>query len=250
MTYGRFAYLYDELMEDVPYEKWQQVLDFYKHKFQIPGNKLLDVACGTGELSCRFAQQGYDVTGVDLSEDMLAVALSKSVSQGLHIHFIQQNMAELDVPDNFDFITIFCDSLNYLSSEKDIIQTFRGVQNHLTEDGLFLFDIHSVYKMESIFKDQTFTHLGDDICYIWNCFSGEYPFSVEHELTFFVSDSTGVKYERVEEFHQQRTFPVNQYIDWLNQTGFETLQILGDLEQESPIEHSERILFVARKKKS
>lgn len=250
MTYGRFAYLYDQLMEDIPYAKWQELVDFYKEKYQVPGQKLLDVACGTGELSCRFAHQGYDVTGVDLSEDMLAVAMSKSVSQGLHIPFYQQNMADLDVLDTYDFVTIFCDSLNYLTSEEEVIQTFKGVQNHLSEEGLFLFDIHSEYKMESIFKDQTFTHLGDEICYIWNCFPGEFPLSVEHELTFFVSDSDGVMYERVEEFHLQRTFPIQQYVDWLALTGFELLHIAGDLDRVQPSEYTERILFVARKKRS
>jgi SAM-dependent methyltransferase len=248
MTYGRFAYLYDQLMEDIPYNKWQEVLEEYSAKYQVSGKRLLDVACGTGELSCLFAMQGYQVTGVDLSEDMLAVAMAKAEAAGLKIPFFQQNMAELEIMDKFDFITIFCDSVNYLPSEQEVIQTFDGVANHLTEDGLFLFDVHSENKMENIFKDQTFTHIGDDICYIWNCFQGEFPLSVEHELTFFVSDQSRRKYDRVEEYHFQRTFPIHQYNLWLEQAGFETLHILGDLENQPPTELSERVLFIARKK--
>lgn len=248
MTYGRFAYLYDQLMEDIPYDKWQKILEEYSIKYQVSGKKLLDIACGTGELSCRFSMQGYQVTGVDLSEDMLAVATAKAEAERLKIPFIQQNMAELEVLDNFDIITIFCDSINYLSSEQDVIQTFEGVANHLTEDGLFLFDVHSEYKMENIFKDQTFTHIDEDICYIWNCFQGEFPLSVDHELTFFVSDSSGRKYDRVEEYHFQRTFPIQQYTDWLDQVGFETLHILGDFENQPPTDETERVLFIARKK--
>lgn len=248
MTYGRFAYLYDQLMEDIPYDKWQQIVKLYKEKYQVSGKRLLDVACGTGELSCKFALQGFDVTGVDLSEDMLAVAMSKSEAEGLRIPFYQQNMAELEGLTEYDFITIFCDSLNYLSSEQEVIQTFESALEHLSDDGLFMFDVHSAYKMESIFKDQTFTHIDEEICYIWNCFEGEYPLSVEHELTFFVSDQSGRKYDRIEEYHFQRTFPIHQYKEWLNQTGFELLHILGDLENQPPSEETERILFIARKK--
>jgi ubiquinone/menaquinone biosynthesis C-methylase UbiE len=248
MTYGRFAYLYDQLMEDIPYDKWQQVLEEYSLKYHVSGKKLLDVACGTGELSCRFAMQGYQVTGVDLSEDMLAVAMAKAEAEGLKITYIQQNMAELEVLDKFNFITIFCDSINYLPSEQEVIQTFNRVANHLTEDGLFLFDVHSEYKMENIFKDQTFTHIDEEICYIWNCFEGEYPLSVDHELTFFVSDSSRKKYDRVEEFHFQRTFPIQQYQIWLEQAGFETLHILGDLQNQPPTDETERVFFIARKK--
>lgn len=246
MTYGRFAYLYDHLMEDVPYDKWLEITQTYGDKYQIFGRKLLDIACGTGELSYRFAHHGFDVTGVDLSEDMLAVAKAKTEAKGLKVPFYQQNMAELEGFEKFDYVTIFCDSLNYLSSEQEIISTFDGVANHLTDEGLFLFDVHSTYKMENIFKDQTFTLIEEDLCYIWNCFEGEFPFSIEHELTFFVNDQSG-KYERVEEFHFQRTFPISQYKTWLGQSGLETLQVLGDLEDEPATDQSERILFIAKK---
>ncbi|MHC0035842.1 class I SAM-dependent DNA methyltransferase [Pseudoneobacillus sp. C159] len=247
MSYQRFAYLYDTLMEDVPYDKWLETVETFGKQYHVSGKKLLDVACGTGELSCRFALKGYQVTGVDLSEDMLAVAQAKAEENGLYIPFFQQNMAQLEGLEQFDYITIFCDSINYLSEERDVVATFNGVRNHLSENGLFLFDVHSEYKMESIFKDQTFTHLSQEICYIWHCFSGEYPLSVEHELTFFVGDSEGRTYERMEEYHFQRTFPIDQYKTWLDETGFETLQILADLENQSPTQTSERILFIARK---
>jgi SAM-dependent methyltransferase len=235
-------------MEDIPYDKWQIIVEEYSKKYQVSGKRLLDLACGTGELSCRFAMQGYQVTGVDLSEDMLAVAMAKADEEGLKIPFFQQNMAELEIMDKFDLITIFCDSINYLLSEQEVLQTFEGVANHLTEDGLFLFDVHTEHKMENIFKDQTFTHIDEDICYIWNCFQGEFPLSVEHELTFFVSDSSGKKYDRVEEYHFQRSFPIQQYISWLDLAGFNTMHILGDLENQPPTEETERVLFIARKK--
>jgi SAM-dependent methyltransferase len=248
MTYERFASLYDHLMEDVPYEKWVKIVNEYRTKYQVQGNKLLDLACGTGELSYRFADHGYQVTGVDLSDNMLAIARQKIEAKGLDIPLFQQNMAELGTFDQFDIITIFCDSLNYLQSEEEVISTFEGAAENLNDNGLFLFDVHSEYKMEHIFADNTFTHIDDDIVYIWNCFPGEFPSSVEHELTFFMKDSGTVKYERIEEFHIQRTFPVHQYKSWLTHAGFETLHVLGDLEEQEPNDTTERILFVAKKK--
>ncbi|MFD2446133.1 class I SAM-dependent DNA methyltransferase [Bacillus sp. CGMCC 1.16607] len=248
MTYERFAYLYDQLMEDMPYEKWVELTDYYGKKHQITGKKLLDLACGTGELSYRFASSGYEVTGIDLSSDMLAIAKAKTEEAGFHIPFYQQNMAELEGLETFDYITIFCDSINYLSNEQEVVDTLEGAYKHLSNQGLFLFDVHSEFKMEHIFKNQTFTLNDENLCYIWNCFEGEFPLSVEHELTFFVKDATSEKYDRIEEYHFQRTFAINQYIKWLEQAGFETLHILGDLEHQSPTMESERILFIAKKK--
>src|SRR4051812_18158430 len=96
MSYQQFAYLYDELMKDAPYDEWIQFLKDRCVKNNVAGTRLLDLACGTGELSIRLAQDGFQVTGVDLSEDMLAVAQAKAEDAGVRIPFYQQNMADLD----------------------------------------------------------------------------------------------------------------------------------------------------------
>lgn len=246
MTYEGFAYLYDELMKDVPYEKWVELIEQKHRKYNISGKRLLDLACGTGELSVRLAKAGYQVTGVDLSEDMLTIAQDKAASESLHIDFFQQNMVELELIDEYDLIGIFCDSLNYVATEEEVQQTLQRIKHYLKEDGLLIFDVHSLYKMNEIFMNQTFTYDEDGICYIWNCFEGEFPNSVEHELTFFVEDESG-KYERVDENHKQRTYPISTYKKWLKEIGFEVLETVGDFEGE-PTPDSERIFMIARKK--
>lgn len=247
MTYGDFAYLYDELMKEVPYDLWVEMVNRAKEKYEINGNHLLDLACGTGELSVRLASSGYNITGVDLSSDMLTVAQKKAESKGFKIDFFQQNMADLELVDQYDIIGIFCDSLNYLQTEEEVQQTFANVHRYLKTDGLFIFDVHSIYKMQHIFIDQTFTFDQDDICYIWNCFEGEYPNSVDHELTFFVEDNSG-KYDRYDENHTQRTFPVDTYQEWLSEAGFELLETYGDFTNLPHDSESERIFFLLRKK--
>ncbi|EKN64386.1 CheR-type MCP methyltransferase [Neobacillus bataviensis LMG 21833] len=249
MSYGQFAYLYDELMLDAPYDGWVQFVKDILEKYGVKGAPtLLDLACGTGELSVRFAKEGYQVTGVDLSEDMLAVAQAKAEDLGVRIPFFQQNMADLDGHGQFDLIGIFCDSLNYLQTEEEVVSTFATVMEHLDDDGIFIFDIHSLFKMTQVFINQTFALNEEEVSYIWNSFPGEHPNSVEHELSFFVLDEQTQKYDRIDEVHFQRTYPVQQYSNWLEEAGFEVLEVSADFEHTAPLAHSERIFFVAKRK--
>jgi SAM-dependent methyltransferase len=248
MSYEQFAYLYDELMKDAPYDQWVSYVQNILVKYDVKAGRLLDLACGTGELSVRFAQQGFDVTGIDLSEDMLSVAQAKAEEKGVKIPFFQQNMANLEGQELFDVIGIFCDSLNYLQSEDEVKSTFSNVHQHLQDNGVFIFDVHSLYKMNDVFLNQTFSLNEEEIAYIWTSFPGEYPNSVEHELSFFVLDNPTGKYDRIDELHIQRTYPIEQYITWLEAAGFQILEVGADFEHNQPIEHSERIFFVARKK--
>ena len=250
MSYEQFAYLYDELMQDAPYDEWVKFVKEKSQKYQVDGKDLLDLACGTGELSVRFAKEGFSVSGVDLSADMLAVAQAKAQEQGLPIPFFEQDMASLEGHEEFDIIGIFCDSLNYLKSDADVIHTFASVYNHLKDDGIFFFDVHSTYKISEVFTKQTFADAEDQISYIWNSFPGELPDSVEHELSFFVLDEQTEKYDRFDELHYQRTYPIQQYSDWLDDAGFELLEVCADFETKEPQPNSERIFFIARKKPS
>ncbi|WHY84788.1 class I SAM-dependent methyltransferase [Neobacillus novalis] len=252
MSYQQFAYLYDELMKDAPYDEWVRFVRDILQKYQVEGGprpRLLDVACGTGELSVRFATDGFQVTGVDLSEDMLAVAQAKAEEAGVRIPFFQQNMAEMEGQGTFDVIGIFCDSLNYLETEAEVIATFSNVQQRLNDGGIFVVDVHSLYKINEGFINQTFTLNEEKVSYIWNSFPGEAPNSVEHELSFFVLDERLGKYDRFDELHFQRTYTVQQYEAWLLEAGFEVLEVCADFEQKPPEPDSERIFFVARKNK-
>jgi SAM-dependent methyltransferase len=248
MSYEHFAYLYDELMKDAPYEEWVRFLKERANTYEVNGQTLLDLGCGTGELSIRLAREGFKVTGVDLSGDMLAVAHAKAAEAGVSIPFFEQNMADLEGQGEFDIITIFCDSLNYLPSEEDVIQTFLNVFQHLKDQGIFLFDVHSLYKINEVFINQTFALNDDKIAYIWNSFPGETENSVEHELSFFVLDEQTEKYDRYDELHFQQTFPIHQYTSWLTEAGFELLEVCADFTNDTPQVESERIFFVARKK--
>ncbi|GIN71001.1 methyltransferase [Bacillus sp. J14TS2] len=245
--YGRFAYVYDELMSDVPYHKWLQLVERETQANQVNGKQILEIACGTGELSVLLAQSGYEVTGVDLSSDMLMVAHEKTESIRENIQFYEQDMSKLEDLGTYSIVTIFCDSLNYLQSSDQVVQTFQRVFTHLDQDGLFLFDIHSPYKIEKIFMDQTFSYVDEDISYIWDCYPGETSYTVEHDLTFFLKDHATGQYERFDEFHTQRTYSVADFTKWLKETGFKIRSITADFTKDAPQEESERIFFVCQK---
>ncbi|WP_019242667.1 MULTISPECIES: class I SAM-dependent DNA methyltransferase [Bacillus] len=248
MSYQRFAFVYDALMQDVPYEKWIERFMEKMQAYNIKGKKVLDVACGTGEFTIRLAEKGYNVTGVDLSEEMLAIAKVKADQHQINVPFFHQNMIELSLGDKFDSIVVFCDSLNYLEEEEQVQETFRQIYEHLNHGGLFMFDVHSIYKMEHIFANATFADVTDDVSYIWNSFEGKERYSVDHELTFFVKvDEESDLFERFEEDHYQRTYPIETFINWLQQIGFTVKEVLADLENHEPQAESERIMFVAVK---
>ncbi len=249
MSYNRFAYVYDQLMIDTPYDQWVEKVVRQAEKYQVQAKTILDVACGTGELSVWLAEAEFQVTGVDLSEDMLAVADAKAVERGLHVQFFQANMTEMEGFGAFDLITIFCDSLNYLQTEAEFVQTFQRVFDMLQPNGLFIFDVHSLFKINQIFKNQTFAINDEEVSYIWQCFEGEWPNSVEHDLSFFVLDEQSKKYDRFDELHFQRTFSNSQYEQWLIEAGFELLEVTADFTADQPQEDSERIFFTARKRK-
>ncbi|WP_409297572.1 class I SAM-dependent DNA methyltransferase [Peribacillus sp. SCS-26] len=248
MSYGQFAYLYDELMKDVPYSKWVDFLRDRMDRYHVKGQKVLDLACGTGEISIRLAEEGYRVTGVDLSDEMLSVASGKASGKNLDIPFFQQDMSKLEGLGRFHAAVIFCDSLNYLKEPEDVRAAFRSVHEHLEPEGIFMFDVHSIYKLEHIFYNAAFTHDEEDISYIWNSFEGAEPYSVDHELSFFVLDPSTGQYDRFDEHHYQRTYPEKTYLDWLEKLGFELLETIYDLDENKDAEEAERILFIARKK--
>ncbi|OZM57768.1 SAM-dependent methyltransferase [Lottiidibacillus patelloidae] len=246
MAYHEFAYYYDLLMSDVPYDKWEEFVSKQIEKYKISGKQLLDLGCGTGSLAIPFARKGYDVTGMDLSIEMLAIANNKARHENCNIHFVEQDMREFESHLQYDIIGIFCDSLNYLQSKEDVLQTFKKVYDHLQDDGLFIFDVHSEYKINHIFNNYSYGSNEENFSFIWNCFEGSETNSIEHELTFFVESKEG-EYSRFDELHMQRTFALDTYKTLLKEAGFNQVKVTADFSEMSPVTDSERIFFTVKK---
>ncbi|MCA0171798.1 class I SAM-dependent DNA methyltransferase [Bacillus sp. RAR_GA_16] len=240
-SYERFSYVYDRLMEEAPYGEWVDLV-----KKEADTGKVLDLGSGTGECSVQLAQVGFDVTAVDLSEHMLSVAQDKAIEAKLPIKFLQQDMRNLDTGEMYDVVTIFCDSLNYVTDLEGVKATLAKVYQHLKPGGIILFDVHSLYKIQTLFVGNTFSSNEDDISYIWNSFAGEEEGAVEHELSFFVENEEGL-YERFDEVHYQRTFSIKEYKDSLREAGFDMISVTADFTTLTPNQTSERLFFRAVK---
>ncbi|ALS78924.1 class I SAM-dependent DNA methyltransferase [Planococcus kocurii] len=240
MKYGKFAAVYDGLMEDIPYEKYVEWVASH-----VASGKLLDVACGTGTLSQLFAEMGYNVTASDLSEDMLTIANQRFQDANQSIPVLQLSMDNLEGLTDFDIVTIAIDSVNYLQDEQQVQQTFKEVYEALNVGGHFFFDVHSIVKVDKVYMASPFVYDAEEIAYIWHTEPGEAEHSVIHDMTFFVRHNE--LFERFEETHEQRTFSVDAYTKWLEAAGFSVESVTADFSDQVPDEESERIFFYARK---
>ena len=202
--YGKFASVYDLLMQDVPYAAWTRYLTglFSKHGV-LSGDSVLDCACGTGAFSIRFAQMGYDVTGCDRSPEMLAIAQEKARNAGLKIPFVLQDMREVNLHKPVSAVNCACDGVNYLLAEEDVTAFFKHASRALKPDGLLLFDVSSAYKLEHILGGHTY---GDDTkgcTYLWRNHFDPNTRLLEMKLAFFLPKENG-PYARFDERHIQR----------------------------------------------
>jgi len=242
--YAKFAAVYDELMIDIPYDRYVDLIELAAGG--IEHKKILDIGCGTGLLSAKLAKRGGKVTAVDLSADMLQVAAKRAESLHLPIEFINQPMQELSGHRDMDIAVISIDSLNYVTKQVEVQQTFEHIYDALRAGGVLLFDVHSTFKTDVIFMESPFVYDDERIAYIWQTEPGEDPHTVYSTLAFFVR-TDDAQYERFDEVHLQRTFPVYEYVQMLQEAGFTIERIFADWEDEAPEEESERIFFQVRK---
>ena len=242
-TYEKFASVYDAIMDDSLYDKWT---DFSLRHFPKGKKKLLELACGTGIQSLRFAQVGYDVTGLDLSQEMLALAQKRAQAASQTISFIQGSMLDLSQAGTYDLVTCYSDSICYMKDEVDVGDVFQQVYNQLNDGGVFIFDVHSTYQTDDIFPGYSYHENAEDFAMVWDSYTDDTPHSVVHELTFFIQDADG-RFTRYDEVHEERTYDILTYDILLEQAGFKTRKVYADFTDRDPTPTSQRWFFVAEK---
>lgn len=240
MTYNWFAKVYDELMDDSLYDQWSD----YTLSYVPKGASLLELGCGTGILGLKLKEKGFDVTGLDLSEDMLSIAYDRQVNQGASFPLVHRDMRDLSDLPNYDSIVCYSDALCYMDNQEDLLAVFKEAYTHLNDNGLFLFDVHSLYQMKQ-YLSTSFHAETSDIVFMWDSYEGQHDYSVEHDLTFFVENEDGL-YERFEEVHKERTYPVEDYLNLLKQSGFKEIEVTADFGQ--TVQPDSKRLFFACKK--
>ncbi|WP_245183522.1 class I SAM-dependent DNA methyltransferase [Lentibacillus salicampi] len=248
MAYHQMAYYYDLLMEDAPYDKWAL---FTEQMIQQTGTtiaSIIDLGCGTGQITARLARAGYRMIGVDDSSDMLSMAEQRASAENTPVQWVQQDLRTLTGIKNQDMAISYCDVLNYITEPETLRTVFANVASALKPGGLFIFDVHSLYHVENNLTGQTFAEVGDPVSYVWFCLEGETSGDMHHDLTFFVKNDD--HYSRFDEWHHQRTFSVDFYKRLLHDAGFDMKDVSGDFSLgERPIdEQAERIFITAVKR--
>ena len=244
MAYKEFANIYDKLIyEDINYnEISNKIMDICENN-NIELLDYLDLACGTGSVSCRVGKNFKNTYAVDLSSEMLNIAFEKMKSNKIKAKIICQDMSELCLNHEFDLITCVLDSTNYLLQREDLMDYLRGVYNHLKKDGIFVFDINSYYKLSEIMGDNTYTYSSEDIFYTWeNSFENEV---LNMFLTFFVKNDNGF-YERFEEAHYERAYRESTIEDYICKIGFKIIDKFDGYTDNIPSAKSERIVYVVK----
>ena len=244
-AYTVFAEIYDLFMEETPYQDWCAYLTDYLKKNGIADGLVLDLGCGTGTLTTLLAEKGYDMIGVDLSEDMLDRALEKRDSAGQDILYLCQDMCSFELYGTVRAVVCVCDSLNYVTEEADLLQVFKLVNNYLDPGGLFLFDMNTLYKYQVLLGDHVFAENRDEGSFIWeNHYDPEQQIN-EYAMTFYLREEHD-KYQRFEEYHYQRAYTRETIERLLREAGLELLSVYDDYSGRPPGEQSERLCFAAR----
>ena len=241
------AKYYDALMSGVDYEKWA---DFYVACFDKFGDgvkKVVDIGCGTGNITVPLASRGYVMTGVDLSAEMLALAAKKAEENGLKIRYAEQDMAALDTGDAADAVCCSLDGINYLLGTDKLRSCFFHVSRTLSDGGLFIFDVNTLFKYKSILKSDSFVYETEDLFLCWQSFFNEKSGICDYYLTFF-SESGGV-WRRLDEEQRQRSYSPKTIKKLLAEAGFSVVGTYADTDFSEVLPDSERMFFVCRKER-
>lgn len=244
-NYTDFALVYDLLMLDADYDGRTEYIIKLFEKFGKKPTLLLDLACGTGEFSVRFANKGAEVIGVDMSEDMLSVAREKNEALENPVLFLCQPAEELDLFGTVDGAVCLMDSINHITDSKTLKTALSKVSLFLEKDCLFIFDVNTVYKHRNVLQDNTFVLEDEDVFCVWQNQTDQETLVTDIILDFFVGE--GNRYERFSEAFSERAYPIESLKEMLMDVGLKTLAVLDDMSFDSPSEHSERVFFVTRK---
>ena len=246
MSYSYFAEYYDVFMENAEYEKRAEYfLELFK-KHRHDTGLTLDLACGTGTLTLKLCEKGVDIFGCDMSADMLSVAQQKADELDKSIMFIRQKMQKLELAGKIDTCICTLDSINHLPSADDVQKTFDRVSKYLNNDGMFVFDMNTVYKHKYILGDNCYIYDMDKVFCAWQNDYYEEDNEVVIRLNFF--ERVGKLYKRNTEQFSERAYSDDKIKQMAENAGFCIEAVYDDMSFEELKENSQRAVYVLRKR--
>ena len=238
-SYEALAASYDELTEDVEYEKRASFVEKLFLRAKRPVKSLLDLACGTGTMTVLFARRGYTVTGVDYSPEMLAQAQQKLAAIKSPPLLLCQSMPRQRLLDSVAAAICCLDSLNYLTEAREVRETFRRLHLFIAPGGSLVFDVHALGKLEAM-DGQVWLDEREDVYCVWRTEYSRRSRLLDYYVDIFSVRADGA-WERSFEEHRQRWYSVSELTEWLTAAGFGEIRIYGDCRLRAPNETDGRI---------
>lgn len=242
-SYTLFSKVYDALTDDVEYEKRCEFLEkiFSKHLLNKP-ELICDLGCGTGSVCTILSKKGYDMIGVDSSEEMLICAQEKNKDG--KILYLNQDMTDFELYGTVDVFLSMLDSVNYLTEDDDFETCLNLCKNYLNPGGVFIFDVNTLYKYENVLSDNTFVFEKDNIFYTWEN-EKDSDFHI-FNLNFFVKNSSG-SYDRFTEQHFQRYYSDKEIREKIKNSGLILEAVYPDLSLGKIKDNEQRLFYVVKK---
>lgn len=235
---------YDEVMSVVPYRQWVHYLKKLFKRFGWKPKRILDLATGTGTVALLLAQEGYNVTGVDISSRMIDIARLKAAQhEETRVAFLCQDATQLALPGRFDVAISLFDSLNYILTAHGLQQAFAGVYRHLEPGGGFIFDLNSEYALEkNLFSQDNFWDEDAGVKHLWTARYNKRTRISTVEMQFYLPDGRAFQ-----EIHKERAHRHADVVNFLTEAGFAFLDAYDAYSFLPAGKRSERIFYVARK---
>lgn len=247
-AYTSFASVYDTFMDNIPYEEWAEYLIGLLKEYGIDDGLVLDLGCGTGNMTELLADADYDMIGIDNAEEMLNIAMSKRQQSGHDILYLLQDMREFELYGTVKAIVSICDSINYITEEEDLLEVFRLVNNYLDPQGIFIFDFNTVHKYRDVMGNQTIAEDREECSFIWDNYYYEDEQINEYELSLFIKQEDSGLYQKFQETHFQRAYDLETIKGLIVQSGLEYKVAYDAFTKQIPTAESERIYVIAREK--
>lgn len=247
-AYTSFAEVYDLFMDNIPYEEWCVYLTGLLKERGVQDGLVLDLGCGTGNLTELLAAEGYDMIGVDNAADMLEIAVEKKLASGRDILYLLQDMRELELYGTVAAAVSICDSINYILDYRELVRVFSLVNNYLDPGGIFIFDLNTKYKYQKILGESTIAENREEGSFIWENYFDKETGINEYDLTLFIQteNKRDSLFRRFEETHYQRAYSVEEIEKALKEAGLVFEACYDAFTREPPKPDSERIYIIAR----
>ncbi|BCW95471.1 MAG: class I SAM-dependent methyltransferase [Fimbriimonadales bacterium] len=241
--FAAVAPYYDQLMQSIPYLWWMHYVETLLDYFDRPAQKILDLCCGTGNLSELLAMSGYEVVGVDRSAAMIEQAIRKAEQHQSRVRYFVQDAAALELGETFDGIVSLFDSLNNITEPQRFAEAMRRAYRHLNPDGIFIFDLNTEYAFVRKMFDQALLEPSAPLRYRWRSqYDRETRLCTVH-MEFWVREGTGER--SFTEIHTQRAYTESEVRDMLYAAGFPEVHVLDAYTLHPPERRSDRVFYVA-----